>query len=195
MSYRYTAEEGRLLLALARQVVAEKLGLADAEAGMADDCFSAPCFHESRGVFVTLHQRSDHALRGCIGSIITEKPVVEGVRENAGNAAFRDPRFAAVDAAELEGLCFEISILSEPEKQGNFRGQALLDRIQPGTDGVMIRTRGKGATFLPQVWAQLPEPRLFISQLCLKAGLAMDAWQTTALTLYTYQVQSFEEEG
>jgi len=61
-------------------------------------------------------------------------------------------------------------------------------------DGVIIRKEYYSATFLPQVWEQLPRPEDFLNHLCAKAGLPADAWRKTGLEVMTYQVQYFEEE-
>ena len=42
--------------------------------------------------------------------------------------------------------------------------------------GVNCITRRARALFLPQVWQSLADPRAFLSQLKLKAGLAADYW-------------------
>jgi len=57
-------------------------------------------------------------------------------------------------------------------------------------------SQGRGeesATFLPQVWQQLPAPEQFLGHLCRKAGLAEGAWRSGTLEILIYQVQSFEE--
>ena len=69
----------------------------------------------------------------------------------------------------------------------------LLNKIRPQIDGVILRKGSASATFLPQVWEQLPQPQDFLTQLCLKAGLSADAWQQSMLEVSTYQVQHFEE--
>ena len=71
---------------------------------------------------------------------------------------------------------------------GDFAG------CRPRVDGVTIRKGFAGATFLPQVWEQLPDAQAFLSHLCLKAGLAGDAWRQADLEVETYQVQYFEED-
>ena len=61
--------------------------------------------------------------------------------------------------------------------------------------GLWIISQGfKRATFLPQVWKQLPSPSEFLNHLCMKAGLPADTWQSANLAVQTYQVISFEEE-
>jgi AMMECR1 domain-containing protein len=61
-------------------------------------------------------------------------------------------------------------------------------------DGVILRKGSASATFLPQVWEQLPQPEKFLSHLCTKACLSSDAWKKGHLEILTYQVQYFEEE-
>jgi AMMECR1 domain-containing protein len=65
--------------------------------------------------------------------------------------------------------------------------------LRVNVDGVIIRTGYASATFLPQVWEQLPQPENFLNHLCMKAGLSADAWKRSELEVLTYQVQYFEE--
>ncbi len=60
-------------------------------------------------------------------------------------------------------------------------------------DGVVLHYRGRRATFLPQVWEQLPDPRDFLSNLAYKAGLPPDAWRWPGVQIETYQVEKFTE--
>jgi AmmeMemoRadiSam system protein A len=150
-----------------------------------------PIFHEKRGVFVTLHCKGQ--LRGCIGSLGGATTIVQGAMDNAVNAAFNDFRFEPVTAAELDGIEVEVSILSEPRPLAYASVADLVSGLRPGVDGVIIKKGGASATFLPQVWQQLPDVADFLSHLCRKAGLAADAWQQCDLEVITYQVQCFAE--
>ena len=67
-------------------------------------------------------------------------------------------------------------------------------KLRPGVDGLIIQKGGRQATFLPQVWEQLPDKKAFLTHLCLKAGLDADEWKRGELRVSTYQVQAFEEE-
>jgi len=58
---------------------------------------------------------------------------------------------------------------------------------------VIIKKSFHQATFLPQVWEQLPDKSSFLSHLCMKAGLDGDAWKKEKIDVYIYQVQAFEE--
>jgi AmmeMemoRadiSam system protein A len=117
-----------------------------------------------------------------------------GIKRNAVNAAFHDPRFAPLKADELDQVGIEISILTEPQPLEYRGSKDLLTKLRPHVDGVILRKGKASATFLPQVWEQLPKPEHFLSHLCRKAGLSADTWEKTQLEISTYQVQYFEEE-
>ena len=87
----------------------------------------------------------------------------------------------------------EISILTRPQPIEYIDGKDLVSKLRVNVDGVIIQKGSASATFLPQVWKQLPEPDIFLSRLCAKAGLSADSWKNTKLEVLTYQVQHFEE--
>lgn len=142
-------------------------------------------FLKERGVFVTLHKSGE--LRGCIGNIKPVKPLIEGVRDNALAAAFDDPRFLPLTKEELSEIDIEISILTKPQP-------ATLEQIRPGKDGVVLENGGLTATFLPQVWEDLPEKKDFLSHLCQKAGLDVNSWQDPETKFECYQAVVFGEK-
>jgi AmmeMemoRadiSam system protein A len=185
--------EGQALVALARQTIAGRLCLpvSEAERAALAPLLAAPALQRHHGTFVTLKCRGQ--LRGCIGSLLGTTSIVEGVRENALNAAFSDPRFPPLAAEEFGAVKVEVSVLTEPQPLDYTDAADLLAKLRPGIDGLIIRQGGCCATFLPQVWEQLPDPRQFLDHLCLKACLPMDSWQRGKLTVMTYQVQYFEE--
>ncbi len=186
-----TKQQGETLLRLARQQIENRLGR-EASVTMAADELNDPAFLEKRGVFVTLHKRRD--LRGCIGSLVAMESIADGIRRNALNAAFHDSRFAPLVTAELPDLHIEISVLTEPQPLTYETAEELTRRLRPAIDGVILKGPGNAsATFLPQVWQQLPTPEQFLGHLCRKAGLADGAWRSGTLQIFIYQVQSFEE--
>ncbi len=186
-------QEGLALLRLARASIAGKF--------KKDSLDINPVFHEisqgvldqKRGVFVTLHKQGK--LRGCIGNIEPVKTLGAGIPENALHAAFQDSRFSPLTLDELAAVDIQISILTAPEKMDYKTPQELISNLVPGVDGVIIEKNYHKATFLPQVWEQLPTPQAFLSHLCIKAGLADHAWEKGDLIIHTYQVQSFGEEN
>lgn len=184
-------EKGLLLVELARQTIARRLGLCRDISPELAEKLEDEAFDVKRGTFVTL--TIDHQLRGCIGNLTPDTPIRDGVRDNAINAAFNDPRFSPLTPAELESVQVEISLLTEPIQLEYQGPEDLLAKLTAGVDGVIIRKGPHNATFLPQVWDQLPDKEAFLGHLCLKAGLPADEWKKGDLAVYTYQVQYFED--
>ncbi len=141
--------------------------------------------------FVTL--TIDGRLRGCIGSLQAYRPLVEDVQQNAIAAAFHDPRFPPLTPQDFARVLIEISILSAPRPLAFESPEALVRKLRPGVDGVVLHYRGRRATFLPQVWEQLPDPIDFLGNLAYKAGLPPDAWRWPGVQIETYQVEKFTE--
>lgn len=179
--------QGRILLALARKTLENRL-TGGALPQEPDD----PVFRSKAATFVTL--KISGQLRGCIGNLTPVGTLWEGIRENALNAAFHDQRFPSLRAAELPRVHIDISILTPPEPLDYRDADELLRKLRPGTDGVILRDGWRSATFLPQVWEQLPLPDRFLDHLCLKAGLPEQAWREKRLSIQTYQVQCLAEE-
>lgn len=187
---RLTEEEGEYLISLARRTIEKEL--LNRETSGDPGPVPSEKFKEKRGTFVTL--TIDGQLRGCIGHIVPQESLLEGVRVNAVNAAFQDPRFPSLSKEELGKIKVEVSILTDPRPLEYRDALDLLDKLRPGVDGVIIKKGYHQATFLPQVWEQLPDKKEFLTHLCLKAGLNGDEWERGDLEVLTYQVQAFEEE-
>lgn len=177
-------QEKKLLLKLARKVLENHFEGKNFELEE-----MPPVFKEKRGVFVSLH--INEALRGCIGYIEPIKTIYDGVKENALNAAFRDPRFLPLSENEQKEIKIEISVLSKPEKLDFLDSQGLLEKLRPGVDGVILAKGSRQATFLPQVWEMLPNKIVFLEQLSIKAGLKKDGWKEAEI--FIYQAEVFDE--
>jgi AmmeMemoRadiSam system protein A len=180
-----STERGRVLTQLARASIARSLGVPVDEPPR-PDWLKAP-----GAVFVTLTRNGE--LRGCIGSLEARRSLGEDVVENARMAAFADPRFPPLDRAELDDTHIEVSVLSEAQPIV-FQDEAdALGKLRPGVDGVILEYGRHRATFLPQVWRQLPEPARFLAHLKRKAGLPADFWAPD-IRLYRYTVEKYDEE-
>ncbi len=186
---RLSEDEGRELIKLARNTIEARL--LGREAAPEEGVELSPKFSDKRGTFVTLTMEG--ALRGCIGHIVPQESILEGVKENALNAAFRDPRFRPLSRGEWDRVKVEVSILTQPQPLEYEDPADLLRKLRKDVDGVIIRKGYHQATFLPQVWEQLPDKAAFLEHLCLKAGLSGEAWKQGDLEVLTYQVQAFEE--
>jgi AmmeMemoRadiSam system protein A len=192
MEGRFSDEHGRALVKMARETIEDSLGIRPKGGDPEDGPLKDPLMGQKHGVFVTLTKRG--SLRGCIGFLEGRESVKDAVRHNAVNAAFNDPRFPPLDPSEVGDIDIEVSILSDPDPLPYEGAADLLARLRPGVDGVIISSGLHSATFLPQVWDQVPDKEEFLGHLCLKAGLRADAWRQGNLQVLVYQVQHFEEE-
>lgn len=149
-------------------------------------------YSQNRGCFVTLHKNNN--LRGCIGIIEPLCSLSEAVRMNAANAAFDDPRFFPLQEDELDEVDLEISVLTVPQKLEYSNSEDLLKKLVPGRHGVIISKGSRKATFLPQVWEQLPDPVQFLKHLCTKAGLNAFSWKDSDFNVMIYEAEVFAEK-
>jgi AmmeMemoRadiSam system protein A len=179
-----TDERGPILLAIARAAISGALGRPLA----ADE--SPPWLQEKGACFVTLTQRGE--LRGCIGSLEAHRSLLADVKANALNAAFRDTRFAPLDADELDHTRIEVSLLSPCTPLDFSSERDALAKLRPNVDGVIFEYGNYRSTFLPQVWEQLPDPAQFMAHLKYKAGLAPDFW-ADGVRLSRYTVNKWKE--
>lgn len=125
-------------------------------------------------VFVTL--RRGGQLRGCVGTLTADDPLVIAIADRARAAAFDDPRFETVRPDEIDDLHLSVSVLSPTEPLPVNSFSELLDAVRPGIDGIVIEAGRHRATFLPSVWEDLPEPAQFLDALWRKASLPARAW-------------------
>ncbi|AZV47429.1 AmmeMemoRadiSam system protein A [Nautilia sp. PV-1] len=188
-------EDLRVLLKLARMSILEEFEgkkLIDKEEWIKKYPFLA----EKRACFVTLKMKDKPRgsnLRGCIGSILPYRPLIDDVVANAKAAAFEDPRFPPLTPEEFERVKIEVSVLTIPEKLEYEDKEDLMRKIRPGVDGVILQLANHQATFLPSVWEELPAFELFFAHLCMKARLPGDCLMYHP-TIYTYQAVEVEEE-
>jgi len=147
---------------------------------------------EEGASFVTLILHGN--LRGCIGTLQAYQALALDVQEHAVAAALEDYRFSPVSPDEVPLLEIEISCLT-PARSLEYTGaDDLIKKLRPRVDGVMLRYGARRATFLPQVWDDLPKAEDFLSRLCLKMGAPADLWRHEKLEVETYQVEEFHEQ-
>ncbi|GAP21205.1 AmmeMemoRadiSam system protein A [Leptolinea tardivitalis] len=146
---------------------------------------------EDGASFVTLTIQG--SLRGCIGTLEAYQPLVKDVVEHAAAAAVEDFRFNPVSPSEIQTIAIEISVLSKPERLIYSTTEELLEKLNPKIDGVILKDGRARATFLPQVWEQLPDKNEFLSHLCNKMGSPSNLWKIKNLEVFTYQVEEFHD--
>ena len=141
---------------------------------------------EHRGAFVTLHGR-DGQLRGCIGLMRSDRPLLETVARMAVAAATEDGRFEPVTEAELDDVSIEVSALSplEPIRP---------EDVEVGRHGLLIGQGSRRGVLLPQVPGEHGWDReTFLVHTCRKAGLPDDAWKEPGVELLAFTADVFRE--
>ncbi|SFO93587.1 AmmeMemoRadiSam system protein A [Hydrogenimonas thermophila] len=180
---------GELLIEIARKAIASEFGIVN-EIEVEELEKKYPELKKEQATFVTL--TIDGQLRGCIGSIIPHRPLLNDIVSNAKSAAFGDPRFSPLTPEEFKKVKIEVSLLSVPEFLEYSDIEDLKSKIRPGVDGVILQCNGRQATFLPQVWEQLNDFYQFFAHLCLKAGLQQNCLECHP-QIFVYQVEKFCE--
>ena len=181
-----SAEDRATLLAIARQSI--QSGLRSGRALGVDPESYSDTLRLKRATFVTLE--IDARLRGCIGTLQAYQALVKDVADHAYAAAFEDPRFPPLRNDEFAMLDTHISVLSPPEPLEVVSEADLLAQLRPGVDGLILSLGDKRATFLPSVWDDLPDPRMFLGHLKRKAGFSGDFWDAN-LIFQRYMTESF----
>jgi AmmeMemoRadiSam system protein A len=178
----YSQQEKNLMLSLARSTLEEKLSMKS---------ISYPRIpqnlRQKRACFVTL--TINGKLRGCIGHILPVQELWKDIRENALAAAFRDPRFPPLTRNEFNLIRIEISVLTIPKQLFYHSTDTLIECLLSARPGVILKKDQSEATFLPQVWNEIPDVNTFLSELCIKAGLFPDAWKKPGINVYTYNAE------
>jgi AmmeMemoRadiSam system protein B/AmmeMemoRadiSam system protein A len=182
------------LLALVRTGIA--IGFATGKPGQVSaEADVPPLFSASGAAFVTLKRNGQ--LRGCIGSSVARRSLITDVLDHAFNAAFRDPRFPPLGLLEAASLELSVSVLTPPEPMQFADEAELVAQLRIGTDGLIIADSGRGALFLPIVWDEIRDPRMFVHYLKRKAGLPGDHFSPTfaARRFRTIEVKGHMVEG
>jgi len=144
-----------------------------------------PPLIEPTAAFVSLH--CDGQLRGCVGTVTADKPLHETVEHMARAAAFDDPRFPPLAAAEVSAIDIEISRLSRMVP-------ARPEDVRPGVHGVCIASSEQRAVFLPQVATTHNWDRdTLLDELCRKALLPPNAWRRPGCHLLVFVAEIFGE--
>jgi AmmeMemoRadiSam system protein A len=128
------------------------------------------------------------ALRGCIGYTTPVLPLYETVRDVAAFAATRDPRFPAVTESELSELEYEISVLSPLHYLNDPK------TVRVGQDGLLLQRGRDGGLLLPQVPVEQKwDPKTFLEETSLKAGLDSDAWKDPETDMFAFTAVVFSD--
>jgi len=183
MAQKLSNEEKDKLLKLARKTIEQYLK----DGSRAPLPEATGILGEKCGAFVTLHSHGD--LRGCIGNMVGQCPLVETIREMAIAAATGDPRFHRVSPDELKEIDIEISVLSPMKRITD------VSEIEVGTHGILMRQGLNQGVLLPQVATEYGWDReTFLTHTCLKAGLPTEAWKDPSTAIEIFSAEVFGEK-
>jgi len=184
-----TNEDKSILLKLARESLICAVNQKPLPQPKLDDY--SEILRANGAAFVTLTEKGE--LRGCIGTLEAYRPLITDVIEHAKDAALEDYRFPPVQPDELVLIKIEISRLTAPQNLEYQTPEELTQKLRKGIDGVILKDGFHRATFLPQVWEQLPDVDEFLWHLCNKMGARGDLWKMKHLEASIYQVEEFHE--
>jgi AmmeMemoRadiSam system protein A len=178
-----TDAERAALLRLARRSIGSAVGVFPES--VVDESALTPALRAPGAAFVSLH--CDHTLRGCVGTLAADRPLYETVAAMAVAAAVNDPRFEPLMAAELSGVCIEISRLGPLVP-------APPEQVVVGVHGVSLAVRDRRAVFLPRVAVEQGWTRdRLLRELCFKAHLPPEAWRSPEAGLWVFVAEVFAE--
>jgi AmmeMemoRadiSam system protein A len=167
-------------------------GLAGRRPPIVDPASLEPALRRPAGVFVTVEVAG--ALNGCIGTVEAVQPLGAAVPRLAWAAAFEDPRLPALTAADYPEVEFKLSVMSPLEEIRATSEAEVVETLRPGVDGLVLRDRATTATFLPAVWAKVPDPRDFVRHLEAKAGLRPGRWPA-GMRAWTYSAAEYRRRA
>jgi len=178
------ADRDKLLL-LARAAIADAVSGGGAVRAALNGMVITPELRSKAGLFVTLKlpggadSPPGGRLRGCIGVMVSDRPLYETVIDTAPRAAVHDPRFAPLSAEELESVRLSLSILSPMEPLAG------IDDLEIGRHGLQLTRGAHRAVFLPQVPVEQGwDAGRYLEQLALKAGLPGNGWRGAQLAVF-----------
>ncbi len=176
-----TQSQRKELLSIARISIRDYLETGQRKKIKTEDAL----FMEKRGAFVTLNKNG--MLRGCIGRIVSDIPLINVITDMAIEAASGDPRFIPVNLQELDAIDLEISVMSPIEEITD------INRIKVGTHGLIISKGFSSGLLLPQVATEYNwSTEQFLQQTCIKAGLNQDTWKKGA-KIHIFSAEVFGE--
>ena len=139
------------------------------------------------GAFVSLYRGEE--LRGCIGTCFPTRPLYQTVAEMTEAAASRDYRVSPISPSELSDIRIDVSILAPL--------RLVTDplSLEVGKHGLHVASGEKRGVLLPQVATQYGwDMETFLSQACVKAGLAKVAWKRPGTKISSFTALIIEEE-
>jgi uncharacterized protein len=142
------------------------------------------------GCFVTYKSKNNHELKGCIGLIQAETPLIENLIQFSVHAAINDPRFPSITLEDLPELSIEVSVMGPICDLGN------IEDIEVGRHGLIVNRGSNQGLLLPQVATEYNMNReTFLEHTCMKAGLPKDSYLEAETKLFYFTADIFSENN
>ncbi len=178
--------EKHLLLDVARRALTLAVERGQLFEGTVDQKFPE-IFSRPGGTFVTLRLRG--RLRGCIGQLAANIPLIRVVAYCAKAAALEDPRFNPVALDEVNEVDIELSILSFPDV-------VRPEEVEAGRHGLIVSRGSQRGLLLPQVATEFHwSAQRFLEETCRKGGLEPNAWQDDSTRIQAFTAEVFSESS
>ena len=179
---RLSSDDWQALLDIARRAISSAV----IDRSIPDLPEPAGVLAERRGAFVSLYCST--RLRGCVGQVEHPGALADVVASSAISAALHDSRFSPIEAAEVNNVDIELSVLSTLEL-------IRPEEITVGTHGLFIVQSAARGLLLPQVASERNwTPRRFLEETCVKAGLLRDAWREPETRIFGFTAEIFSEK-
>jgi uncharacterized protein len=190
----FEKKDGNLLISSAREAISKYL--TEHQIIVPKSLVGDPRFEKKLGCFVTLKEDDkEKSLRGCIGFPEPVYKLSKALTEAAISSATQDPRFDPIRIEELRSLLVEVSVLTSPRLINIRSARNLLNQIEVGKDGLIMKWSFGSGLLLPQVAPEQGwDAEEFLANLSMKAGAPPDQWLVPGTQLLKFQAQIFSEE-
>ncbi|MBR9682536.1 MAG: TIGR00296 family protein [Candidatus Aenigmarchaeota archaeon] len=151
--------------------------------------------NKERGVFISIYKTTGgfKHLRSTVGHAFPTKSVIRALVDYSIMSC-KDASFTYLKPEDLDGIQIKISIAGEPELIDIRSPRDYLSRIQIGKDGLVLRKGIMTGDILPEIpvgnsW----DVEKYLKHLCVKTGLASNAWTNLSAKIYKFDTETFSE--
>ncbi len=134
--------------------------------------------------------------RGTTNNLLLKNSLIEEIKINSINAAFKDARFSPLREHEIDNITIQISIIKTAYFLFYFSKENLFTKLSPNEDGVLMSYRGRNALFLPYMWANFTTKTDFLDELSKSGNIPPNAWKDpdSGIKIFLFRLLNFKEE-
>jgi uncharacterized protein (TIGR00296 family)/AmmeMemoRadiSam system protein B len=145
---------------------------------------------QPHGLFVSLYVMSDHGvvLRGCMGRILSQVPLVYFLCHMIEQAATQDSRFVPIRPKEVDQTVISLSLIEHVQQISSPEQISFLD-------GILLQYHHKEAVVLPLLSNNFGfNPYMVLSKLSYQMGYNQFLWKKPQAKIFTFTSRMFQEE-